>query len=96
MEHDPRGEMVAEVRKLRGTGKVAEAASIQEAFDRDEYFMGNRPAKVEDRPKQPKKTANKEAWVKYAKKVSDIDPDVLDGLTKKDIIGMLRANGIID
>lgn len=34
-------------------------------------------------------------WRTYAKKVSDIEDEVIDGLGREDLVTMLKANGII-
>ena len=91
---DQRREMHEEVRRLRGIGEPQRAVPIQTALANDEYFTGA-VAQTVTLPTQPKKTASKEAWVKYAKKVSDFDAEVIEACTRNDLIAMLKANNLL-
>ena len=96
MELEQRIEMNEKIRELRRTGNPHPAQLIQTALNEDRYFMGPEAQAKADAPKEPKKTAKKEAWTDYAKAVSQIDEEVIDGATRTDIIGMLEANGLIE
>lgn len=95
LDTDQRIEMLTKIRELRGTGQPEVAADIQVALDRDEYFLGGRKQPVEILD-MPKKSAKREAWERYAKEVSDIDHEIIEGLLRDDLIAMLRANGLIE
>jgi hypothetical protein len=95
LSQEQRVEMHTEKRRLHGTGDASGAAAIKLALDEDRYFLGL-VVVPDPEVEAPKKNAKKEAWVKYALNVSQIDPEVIEGATQKDIIGMLKANGILD
>ena len=94
LDQDQSREMHQEVRRLKSIGEPQKAAAIKAALDNDEYFTGA-VAKPVVLPTQPKKTASKEAWVKYAKKVSDFDAEVIEACTRNDLIAMLKANNLL-
>lgn len=95
LDKDQRIEMLTKIRELRRTGKPEKAAEIQAALDRNEYFFGSKDAPVED-IKPPSKGAKLEAWVEFAKKHSQIDPEVIDNTSRDDLIKMLKANGLVE
>ncbi len=95
LSDDQRAEMHIEKRRLHQSGDPSGAASIAVALLEDRYFLG---VEVVPEPeiKVPKINAKKTAWVKYALAVSNFDSEIINNATRKDIIGMLRANGLID
>lgn len=95
LSEDQRVEMHAEKRRLHQTGDASGAAAIASALLEDRFFVGVEVV-PEPEVKAPKVNAKKEAWVKYALAVSNFDPEIINNATRKDIIGMLRANGLID
>jgi len=95
LTHEQRVEMHTKRRRLHETGEVSGAAAISSALLRNEYFTGVAVV-PEPEIKTPKPNAKKEAWVKYALAVSDMDSEIVNNATRTDIIGMLRANGLID
>ncbi len=92
---DQRNRMVSKIRELRGKGRPEKAAEIQLALDEEKYFMGS---DMETTPELvvPKLNASTQAWVDFALEHSDVDPEVLNDVTRNDIITMMRVNGIID
>jgi len=95
LTQEQRVEMHAKKRQLHRTGDVSDAAAIASALLEDRYFMGF-DVVPEPEFETPKPTAKKAVWVEYALAASEIDPEIVNGATRKDIIGMLRANGLID
>lgn len=93
LSKEQRIEMLTEIRLLRSTGKPEVAADIQLALDEGRYFLGTKTVFVETQP--PSKNAHTEVWANFAKEHSEIDHEVIDGLTRKDLIKMLQANGLI-
>jgi len=96
MEQAQRVKMYEQIRSERGAGRPEVAQQIQKALDRDEYFLGDvnvEPFVVVD---VPKKTATKSKWQEFAKKNSDFDHELIEGITRKDLLSMLLAHGIID
>jgi hypothetical protein len=87
-------EMHAEKRRLHQIGDASGAAAIKLALDEDRYYVGLVVVK-EPVIKQPKKSAKKEAWIRFALAVSDIDPEVIESATRTDIQGMLNANRLL-
>lgn len=95
MEQDQRVKMYEKIRAERGAGRPEVAQQIQKALDRDEFLLGDNvdiPVVVVD---TPKKTATKSKWQEFAKSNSDFDHELIDGITRKDLIAMLMAHGII-
>ncbi len=88
-------EMVEKMRSERGAGRPEIAAQIQKSLDRDEFYLGKLTV-VSKAPEPPTRQAKTDAWAEWAKEVSNIDHEVLDNAKRKDIIGMLEANGILD
>lgn len=95
LSEDQRVEMHQEKRRLHQVGDASGAAAIATALFEDRYFLGLEVV-PEPEVEAPKVNAKKEAWVRYALAVSNIDPEIINNATRKDIIGMLRANGLID
>jgi len=93
---DKRVEMLTEIRRLRSIGQPEVAADLQEALDSDEFRLTAKTVKKlkVDTVKPPSKAAKKEAWIAYAKNVSNIDHEVIEATIRDDLIGMLKANGI--
>jgi len=86
--------MSDEIRRLKGIGFPELAAPISVALSEGEYFMGEGVPVGAEEIIPPPRGAKKEFWVAYAISVSDIDVEVIKSATRKDIIGMLRANSI--
>ena len=95
LTQEQRVEMNAEKRRLHQTGDASGASAIKLALEEDRYFMGLTIV-PEPELEAPKPQAKKQAWVDYALAVSDIDPEVIESATRKDIIGMLQANSLIE
>lgn len=95
LSQEQRVEMHAEKRRLHGVGDASGAAAIKAALDENRYFMG---LAVVPEPEltAPKKSAKKEAWVRYALEASNIDPEIVNSVSRADLIQMLKANGIIE
>lgn len=51
---------------------------------------------VADLPDAPARNAGTPKWQSFAKQVSDMDPEVVDSMSRKDIITVLEDKGIID
>ena len=94
LSDDQRKEMHAEKRRLHQSGEPSGAASIAVALLEDRFFLGVEVV-PEPETKAPKDSARKADWVEYALAVSNIDPEVINNATRKDIIGMLDANGLL-
>lgn len=88
-------ELIEKMRSEQAAGRPEVAAQIQKAMDRGEFFLGSPTVEVKV-PDAPSRGAKKDAWIEYAKQVSDIDHEVIEDSKRSDIIGMLEANGIID
>jgi hypothetical protein len=95
LSQEQRVEMRVEKRRLHSTGDAEGAAAIKLALDEDRYFTGL-VLVPEPEVKAPKKAAKKQAWIDYALAVSEIDPEVINGATRGDIIKMLEANDLIN
>ncbi len=50
---------------------------------------------IYDSPPLTGKGSGKGPWQSFAKKVSDMDPDIIDSMGKSDIITVLRDKGVI-
>jgi len=81
-------------RELARTGNTVESAKVREALMRGEYLVIGK-SKEPDPIDPPKRNATKLEWQEFAKKVSEIDHDVIDNVTRDDIIQMLKANGLL-
>lgn len=90
-------EMNQLIREESQNGRPEIAARIRSALDRGEVYEAPGVEVVEpvEQPPLGGPGSGKVAWVEYALSVSDIDEEVLESITKDDIIAMLRANGII-
>lgn len=95
MEEWQKIDMLERIRELRMAGKPELAAPILEAFERDEFYMGEGKLQ-EPKMEVPKRSGQRSSWVHFALENSLIDPEVIDGAKRNDIIGMLEANGIIE
>jgi hypothetical protein len=95
LSQEQRVEMRVEERRLHQTGDAEGAAAIKAALNEDRYFTGL-VLVPEPEVKTPKKAAKKQAWIDYALAVSEIDPEVINGATRGDIIKMLEANDLIN
>lgn len=95
LTQDQKVEMHAERRKLHSVGDASGAASITQALLDERFFMGLK-AVPEPEVKQPKPNAKAEAWVRFALEVSDMDPEIINGAKRNDLIKMLKANGLIE
>ncbi len=96
MELAQRIEMLELIRELRGRGEPEKAADVQAALDEDEYFLGGRKLPTVGNVSEPKRSAKREAWIEYAKHVSDIEHEIIDKMQRNDLIAMLKANGLIE
>lgn len=94
LSEDQRVEMHIEKRRLHQSGDASGAASIAIALFEDRYFLGLELV-TEPEIEAPKVNAKKTAWVKYALAVSNFDSEIINNATRKDIIGMLDANGLL-
>ncbi len=87
-------EMRQKMRAENGAGRPERAAAIKVSLENGVYNLGSGAVEIHA-PIQPSLNAKTEAWQKYALEVSNIDPEVIKGVKRKDLIGMLRANGIV-
>lgn len=94
-------EQIAEMRKrLRAeseAGRPEISAGIQAAIDAGEFYEDPEVEEVAEVEQPPISGpgSGKAAWVEYARSISDIDDEVLDSITREDILAMLRANGLV-
>ena len=95
MEPEQRIEMVVEMRRLRQLGIPQEASKIQTALSEDRFFLGGKTP-IAEMVVTPKGSASVEAWRRYALRVSEIDPKVIEKLSRNDVIKMLKANGLVE
>lgn len=89
--------MRAQIRIESDSGRPEVAAQIRKALDRGELFEATPPRPKEMLPIPPTSGpgSKKEIWDAFALAESEIDPEVIENSTKRDLIMMLRANGII-
>jgi len=88
-------EMNQEIRRQNDLGFPEKAQKIRAALNADEFYMGE-AAQVAVSMDEPALNARKAEWQEYARLASDFDDDVIDNATRSDLIGMLRAHGIIE
>ena len=91
---EDRAQMINKMREFNGKGEPENAAKIQVAMDAGIFDLGE-PDVIVEEVEVPDATGSKAKWVEYALKVSNIDPEVIEAQTKKDLINMLRANGLL-
>lgn len=82
--------------RLVESGDAVGAAKIQRALDADEPLVETEPEPEVVVPDEPTKNASAKKWREFALAASDIDEDIIGDASRKDIIGMLKANGIIE
>jgi hypothetical protein len=99
----------ARIRELRLGGDPLKAMRVQQALDADEMpdetMMSDTAVKTDAPvkrgtdltiPPRTGKGSGKKAWIEFAAKVTDIDPEVLSRMGERgDIIKMLEAKGNI-
>ena len=90
-------EMREQIRSEKGAGRPEVAARIQKALDRGEFYEAKPVVPELPTPIPPTSGpgSKKEVWDAFALAESDLDPEVIEAASKKDLITMLRANGII-
>ena len=91
---EDRAQMIDKMREFNGKGEPENAAKIHVALDAGIFDLGE-PDVIVEAVEVPDVTSSKAKWVEYALKVSNIDPEVIEAQTKKDLINMLRANGLL-
>ena len=87
--------MNEQIREYSEKGEPEKAALIRKAMEAGHPYVAPEPVGVVTLS-QPKLNGSKEAWLGYAKEISDIDHEVLEAATRDDLIVMLRANGLIE
>lgn len=93
---EQRIEMIEAEREYRRNGRPEVAENIKTARSQNRYYLGVVEIEYveEDQPPEHGPGSSHEAWRVYARKVSDFDPEIIETAKKKDLIGMLRANGL--
>lgn len=94
MNFEQQVEMRQEIRKQDIAGRPEVAQKIKKHLDAGVYWMPEAVTPKET-PPPPNTNAKKTAWQKWAKDNTDIDHEVIETITRSDLIAMLRANGII-
>lgn len=91
-------EMTSQIREESKAGRPEVAAQIRQALAEGEPF-GEVVAPVVPVAPNPPPTggpgSSKERWAEFALEASDLDEEIVEAATQKDLIMMLRANGII-
>ncbi|MDX2343225.1 MAG: hypothetical protein QNL12_05600 [Acidimicrobiia bacterium] len=90
-------EMQSQMRAEKTAGRPEVAQRIQKALDRGEPYEVT-PVVVKDALPVPPTSgpgSGKEKWTEFALDASDMDPEIIEAASKKDLIAMLRANGVI-
>ena len=96
--------------RLRRTGHPSTVQRINLAVSEDKPFSKvqalykvssikpevKTPEKVYDHPPFTGKGSGKGPWLAFAKKVADTDPEILESMSKSDIVTILKDKGIID
>lgn len=91
---EDRASMIDKMREFNGKGEPENAAKIQASMDAGIFDLGEPNVAVEE-VEIPDATSSKAKWVEYALEVSSIDPEIINAQKKKDLIAMLRANGLL-
>jgi len=94
MELAQRIEMNEAIREYKRKGQPEIAAIIKENLDKGIFALSDAPEPVELVP-APKRTAKKVAWQDWAKENTDLDLEVIEAVTRGDLITMLEVNGFI-
>lgn len=90
-------EMMNLVREFEASGQPEKAAPIREAFEQGKYFTGvDNEDEFAEMVAEPDRKSAKVKWVEFALEVSNIDPEIIRGATKKDLLRLLEVNQIIE
>ena len=98
LTHDQRVKMNETIREYNSKGQPELAEPFRVALANNVMYVepdGVELTEVEPVP-VPKKSAKKDKWQEYALEVSDIDPEVIENASRKDVITMLVVNGLIE
>lgn len=97
------------VRQLRDHGKAQAGLLLRDRFKRGElieaweYGITNvKPeregiidARILEPPPHTGRNSGADKWREWMKQVSDIDPEIIDNLTRKDIVELAQERGIL-
>ena len=94
---DQISEMTTQIREESEAGRPEIAAQYRGAMARGEWFEPptTKPKPVLGIPNEYGPGSKKDEWAEFAKANSDLDEEVIDSVTKTDLIMMLKATGVI-
>ncbi len=107
LTNDELEEMYAAMRRHTAEGDPVKAFTIQDHISNRTrpapellYFGEVRPTgefsgEVPDMPPRAGVGATKPAWADFAKRTSDLEHEIIDGMSRNDIIRALEAQGVI-
>jgi len=98
LTHDQRVTMNETIREYNRKGQPERAEPYRIALANNVMYVEpevDDSAEVEVVP-QPAKSSKKEVWQAYAIEISDIDPEVINNASRKDVITMLVVNELIE
>ncbi len=98
LTHEQRVKMGETIREYNGKGQPELSEPYRVALANNVMYIEPETDEVADVDiaPQPAKSSTKEVWQKYAIEVSDIDPEVIENASRKDVITMLVVNELIE